>query len=77
MFMVFIGNGLLYGMRINVSVAMAAMTNATYTTVDHDGSDNQTVETCPRPNISAESTNEVRASFRLLKKNHHQRCDDE
>eukprot|EP00057_Strongylocentrotus_purpuratus_P011646 XP_011666120.1 PREDICTED: putative inorganic phosphate cotransporter [Strongylocentrotus purpuratus] len=58
LFMVFIGYGLLYGMRINVSVAMAAMTNATYTTVDHDGSDNQSVETCPTPNISAESTNE-------------------
>ncbi|XP_041485241.1 putative inorganic phosphate cotransporter [Lytechinus variegatus] len=56
--MVFVGNGLLYAMRINVSVTMAAMTNATYTTFDHGEGYNQTVETCPKPNNSTESTNE-------------------
>ncbi|XP_041453437.1 putative inorganic phosphate cotransporter [Lytechinus variegatus] len=45
-------------MRINVSVTIAAMTNATYTTFDHGGGYNQTVETCPKPNNSTESTNE-------------------
>ncbi|XP_063961599.1 sialin-like [Lytechinus pictus] len=48
LFLAFLGAGMTYAMRVNVSVTIAVMTNATFTT-QAEGQ-NQTVETCWSPN---------------------------
>eukprot|EP00057_Strongylocentrotus_purpuratus_P011644 XP_011666118.1 PREDICTED: sialin [Strongylocentrotus purpuratus] len=55
LFLAWLGTAMMFVMRINVSVTMAVMTNATFTTQAEDP--NRTAKTCRSPNSTSEDEN--------------------